>query len=90
MIKFKPVTDRVAIRLDPKEEKTKGGIIVADTIEKPRTTGIVEGMGPNVRADIKIGDRVLFHCFDELPTYDPDVVMVRDSSLLGVFEVENE
>ena len=90
MIKFKPVTDRVAIRLDPKEEKTKGGIIVADTIEKPRTTGIVEGIGPNVRADIKIGDRVLFHCFDELPTYDPDVVMVRDMSLLGVFEVENE
>ena len=90
MIKFKPVTDRVAIRLDPKEEKTKGGIIVADTIEKPRTTGIVEGMGPDVKADIKIGDRVLFHCFDELPTYDPDVVMVRDMSLLGVFEVENE
>ncbi len=90
MIKFKPVTDRVAIRLEPKEERTKGGIIVADTIEKPRTTGIVEGIGPNVRADIKIGDRVLFHCFDELPTYDPDVVMVRDMSLLGVFEVENE
>lgn len=85
MIKFRPVTDRVAIRLLPKDEKTNGGIIVVDTIEKSRTIGIVEGIGPDVKADIKIGSKVLFHCFDELPTYDPDVVMVRDNSLLGVF-----
>ncbi len=88
MINFRPVTDRVAIRLEPKEDKTKGGIIVAETIEKPRNIGVVEGIGPEVKAEIKIGDRVLFHCFDELPTYDPEVVMVRDNSLLGVFEDE--
>jgi hypothetical protein len=37
---------------------------------------------------VKVGDKVLFHVWDELPTYDPDVVVVRENSLLGVFEDE--
>ena len=46
MINFKPVTDRVAIRLEPKEDKTKGGIIVTDVLPQPRCIGVVEGIGP--------------------------------------------
>lgn len=76
--------DRVFIRLD-KEETTKGGIILAETIENPRTIGIVESVGEEVKS-VKVGEKVLFHVFDELPTYDPDVVVVRENSILGVFE----
>ena len=82
----KAIMDRVFIRLE-KEETTKGGIFIADTVENPRTIGIVESIGEDVKS-VKIGDKVLFHCFDELPTYDPDVVVVRERSLLGVFEDE--
>lgn len=78
--------DRVFIRLE-KEETTKGGIILADTIENTRDIGIVESIGSDVTS-VKVGDKVLFHAFDELPTYDPDVVVVRENSLLGVFEDE--
>lgn len=84
-IKFKPVTDRVIVRLEPKSQKTSGGIIKVETVEMPRNIGIVVGIGSEVKADIKIGDKVLFHVFDELPTYDPDVVVLRENSLLGVF-----
>ena len=80
------IMDRVFIRLE-KEETTKGGIILADTIENPRNIGIVESIGEKVTS-VKVGDKVLFHDFDELPTYDPDVVVVRENSLLGVFEDE--
>lgn len=80
------IMDRVFIRLE-KEEKTKGGIILADTIENTRNIGIVESIGSDVTS-VKIGDKVLFHAFDELPTYDPDVVVVRENSILGVFEDE--
>lgn len=31
---------------------------------------------------------MLFHLFDELPTYDKEIVVVRENSLLGVFEDE--
>ena len=80
------IMDRVFIRLE-KEETTKGGIILADTIENPRNIGIVESIGEKVTS-VKVGDKVLFHAFDELPTYDTDVVVVRENSLLGVFEDE--
>lgn len=86
MTKFVPVTDRVVVRLEPRAEKTDGGIIVAGGIEKPRTVGVVEGIGPEVTADVKIGDKVLFHCFDELPGIDDEVVVIRDNSLLGVID----
>lgn len=82
----KAVMDRIFIRLE-KEKKTSGGIILAETIETPRTVGIVESVGDEVTS-VKVGEKVLFHVWDDLPTYDPDVVVVRESSILGVFEDE--
>ena len=81
------VSDRVFIRLDPKAAATSGGIVFTDDSVPERTIGTVESAGPLVCC-VKPGDRVLFHVFDELPTYDPDVVVVRQNSILGVFEDE--
>ena len=81
------VMDRVFIRLDTKETATKGGIILTETHENKRNIGVVEGIGPEVRS-VKAGEKVLFQIFDELPTYDPDVVVVRENSILGVFDDE--
>lgn len=81
----KAILDRVFIRLDNKETATQGGIILTDIHQPERTIGIVESIGPDVNC-VKVGDKVLFHVFDELPTYDPDIVVVRQNSLLGVFE----
>ena len=82
----KPILDRVFIRTDEKTA-TKGGIFVPETIDNPPTTGVVVGVGPEV-VSVQIGDKVLFHIFDELPSYEKGVVVVRESSLLGVFEDE--
>ncbi len=81
----KAVMDRVFIRLDPKPAATDGGIFFTDDYDAERTTGVVESIGPEVNC-VRPGERVLFHVFDELPSYDPEVVVVRQNSLLGVFE----
>lgn len=82
------VMDRVFVRLDEEDEKTQGGIIVSPSAYGgERTIGVVESVGEDVRA-VKIGDRVLFHVFDELPTFDKSVVVLRENSILGVFEDE--
>lgn len=83
----KAIMDRVFIRLDDKKTATEGGIFLPETVNGPRNVGIVESVGSDV-SSVKAGDRVLFHVFDELPTYDPDVVIVRERSLLGVFDDE--
>lgn len=84
---IKAIEDRVFIRLDAKNNKTEGGIILTDDWRQPRTVGTVESIGDRVTS-VKKGDRVLFHIFDELPTYDENVVVVRENSILGVFENE--
>ena len=82
-MKNKPiaVSDRIFVRLDLPE---KGNIITLHT-PQTRTIGTVESIGPLVRS-VQVGDRVLFHGFDELPTYDENVVVIRERSLLGRFE----
>ena len=84
---IKPITDRIFIRLAPEKETTEGGIIIVDDYHKNRNIGIVEEIGPLV-SSVKKGNKVLFHPFDELPTYDSDVVVVKENSILGVFENE--
>ena len=56
-----------------------------DNFEKTRTTGEVLSVGEDVRA-VKVGQKVLFHVFDELPTVQKDVVAVRENSLLAILE----
>lgn len=60
-----------------------GGVLLVSDIPEPRTVGVVESVGGQVKG-IKPGDRVLFHVFDELETPVKDVVAVRENSILGV------
>lgn len=78
----KAIMDRVFIRLEPVKAD---GIIIPDDVKNPRNIGIVESVGEDVKS-VKVGDKVVFHCFDELPTPDRDLVVVREFSLLGIID----
>lgn len=39
-------TDRVHVRLDPRKEKTSGGIVIPDNKEQAVRTGVVLSVGP--------------------------------------------
>ena len=66
-------------------KKKEQGILSVSTIEIPQTTGIVLSVGNEVK-EIKKGDHVLFHPFDELPLLDKKTVAVRDKSILAILE----
>ena len=86
---IKAISDRVFIRLDPEKSATDAGIILMDDYHQSRNIGTVESVGSEV-SSVKKGDIVLFHMFDELPSYDKEVVVVRENSILGVFEDEQK
>ena len=81
------VSDRIFIRLEPDKNITSGGVILLDDYHQAENIGVVESIGTQV-STVKVGDKVLFHRFDDLPTPDDNVVVVRESSILGVFENE--
>lgn len=65
---MKPLADRVLIKVEEEESKTKGGILLPDTAQKKSQKGVVLAVGPGKMSDsgtrlameVKAGDHVLF------------------------------
>jgi chaperonin GroES len=95
-MKFRPLHDRVVIRRIEGEEKTKGGIIIPDTVKEKPQEGEVIAVGPGARdeagklvpLDLKAGDRVLFGKWSgsEVKIDGEDLIIMKESDILGVIE----
>ena len=77
----KAIIDRVFIKPD---ENKQGLIIIQDNDETK--TGVVVSKGDEVKS-VKVGDRVIFFKWDDLPALD-GLIAVRENSLLGIIEDE--
>jgi chaperonin GroES len=95
-MKFRPLHDRVAIRRLEGEEKTKGGIIIPDTVKEKPQEGEVIAVGPGARdesgklvpLDLKAGDIVLFGKWSgsEVKIGDQELLIMKESDIMGVIE----
>ena len=70
-----PLGDRVLIEVpeEPEEKTTASGIIISgeDKVEKV-LKGTVIGVGPQVKEDIKLGDKILFSKYGYEEVEDTD------------------
>lgn len=84
---IKPVSDRIFIHLE--DEKTSSPLIKLKSAFCPSKAnqGLVVAVGDEVQS-VHVGDRVMFHPFDELETPTPNLIVIREKSLLGIFEGE--
>ena len=48
---FRPLGDRVLVKRVEEEQKTKGGIIIPDTVKEKPQEGLVVSVGPGARDD---------------------------------------
>ncbi len=86
-----PTLDRVAILPDPKEEKTKGGILIPGKAQKEVNYGTVLAVGPGgFNADgtrrpmsVKVKDRV-FYTDCHLTQTGGKVVIIDEEDILAV------
>jgi chaperonin GroES len=95
-MKFRPLHDRVVIRRIEAEDKTKGGIIIPDTVKEKPQEGQVIAVGPGARdesgklvpLDLKAGDRVLFGKWSgtEVKIDGEDLLIMKESDVMGVIE----
>lgn len=59
----KPLQNRVLIKPQEKEEKTKGGIYLPDTAREKTQQGVVMAVGDSKDIVVKAGDTVLYENF---------------------------
>ena len=97
---FRPLGDRVLVRRVEEEAKTKGGIIIPDTVKEKPQEGEVLAAGPGVRddkgklqaLDVRVADRILFGKWSgsEVKLDGEDLLIMKESDILGVLEPKTQ
>jgi len=57
---IKALADKVMVQL-MRREKSKGGLIIPDSVQEPQAFGVVMSVGEKVGAKVEEGDVVVFH-----------------------------
>jgi chaperonin GroES len=93
MAKLIPLGDRVVIKPTPKEEVSKGGIVLPDTAKEKPQEGVIIAVGPGkltddgkrLPMDVKVGDKVIYSKYagTEFKEIDDDLVIMRESDILA-------
>jgi chaperonin GroES len=95
-VQVRPLQDRVIVkRVEEKEERSAGGIIIPDTAKERPQQGKIVAVGPGKREDgkvlaldVKVGDRVLFGKYSgtEIKLDGEEHLILREEDILGVLE----
>jgi chaperonin GroES len=94
-MKIKPLSDYILIEPIKKQEKTKAGILLPETVEKERPEqGRVIAVGPGKRApsgkvipmEVKPGDKVLFTKYgpNEIKINNKEYLIAKQEDILAV------
>lgn len=91
--KLQPLGDRVMVRPAAKEEVTKGGIVLPDTVKEKPQEGKVIAVGPGrltdegkrIVMDVKVGDTVIYAKYGgtEIKEDDEELMILRESDILA-------
>ena len=88
-MKFRPLHDRVLIKVLDSEEKTAGGIIIPDTAKEKPQEGEVVAVGPgdkDNKVTLKVGDCVLYGKYSgtEINYEGSDYLIMKESDILAI------
>ena len=88
-----PLGDRVVIIPLPKEEVSRGGIVLPDTVKEKPQEGKIIAVGPGklsedgkrIAMEVKVGDKVIYSKYagTEFKLDDEEVVIMRESDILA-------
>jgi chaperonin GroES len=96
-LKLKPLGSRVVVKALEREEMTKSGIVLPDTVKEKPQEGKVLSVGPGDRhpdtgaripVELKVGDKVLFQKYagTEFKLDDEELLIISEKDVLAVIE----
>lgn len=90
---LKPLADRVVVKPIVREEVTKGGIVLPDTVKEKPQEGEIVAVGPGklgddgkrIEMEVKKGDKVIYakYAGTEWKYKDEEYLILRESDLLA-------
>jgi len=93
---LRPLGDRVIVTPTPREEMTKSGIVLPDTVKEKPQEGTILAAGPGrlnddgkrEPMDVKVGDKVLYakYAGTEFKVDDEEHLIVSQKDILAVVE----
>jgi len=96
-MKLKPLGNKIILEAASKEEVTKSGIIIPDTVDKEKPEqatvlavgpGRIGKDGSRIPVDVKVGDTVLFSKYSptEIKLDDKEYLVVSDDDIMAIIE----
>jgi len=92
-INIQPLADRLVVRPIEKEEVTKGGIFLPDTVKEKPQEGEVIAVGPGrlsedgnrIAMDVKVGDIVIYAKYGgtDIKVDDEELMILREGDILA-------
>jgi chaperonin GroES len=93
-MKLTPLGDRVVVKAFERDELTKGGIILPDTVREAPQEGEIQAVGPGrvlesgrrATMDLHPGDRIVFAKYGatEFKLDGADLLILREADILAV------
>ena len=95
MSKFTPLGDKVLVRPESKEEKSKGGLILTDSVQRGQKvygevvaigTGVFSQSGNRIPITVQVGDKVLYtknEATNKIKVDDEELLLFSEHELLG-------
>jgi chaperonin GroES len=93
---LRPLGDRVVVQPLPREETTKSGIVIPDTVKEKPQEGKILAVGPGrvlddgrrEQMDLKPGDKVLYakYAGTEFKLEGEDLLIISGKDILAVVE----
>ena len=92
-VNLQPLADRLVVKPIEREEVTKGGIVLPDTVKERPQEGKVIAVGPGrksedgnlIAMDVKVGDIVIYAKYGgtEIKIEDEELIILRESDILA-------
>jgi chaperonin GroES len=88
-VNIKPLADRVVVKANEAETKTKSGIIIPDSAKEKPQRGEVMAVGAGKKDEpmtVKVGDTVLYGKYSgtEINIDGTDYLIMRESDILAI------
>ncbi len=93
-LNINPLGDRIVVKPMEAEEKTKGGIILPDTVKEKPVEGTIVAAGPGRKSDdgkivemeVKVGEKILYGKYSgtEVTIDGEEYLIMRESDIFAI------